>query len=129
MGESTDPIRRQVQRAVGGSDGDLVGGNEERVEELRADIDRTRSEMSETIDELQERLSPENIKQQAVESTREVTVARAQRVASTASETAKTAGSTLARFAKQNSLLAGLGGALLGWLVIRGLRGSDQDQD
>ena len=47
------------------------------VEQIKAEIEETRAGMSETIDEIQERLRPANLARQAGESIKEATVARA----------------------------------------------------
>jgi ElaB/YqjD/DUF883 family membrane-anchored ribosome-binding protein len=55
------------------------------VEQLKAEIEETRAGMSETIDEIQERLRPANLARQAGESIKEATVARAKDLAERAS--------------------------------------------
>ena len=55
------------------------------VEQIRAEIEETRAGMSETIDEIQERLRPANLARQAGESIKEATVARAKDLAERAS--------------------------------------------
>jgi hypothetical protein len=61
---------------------------EPEVEQIKADIEETRAGMSETIDEIQERLRPANIARQAGESIKEATVARAKDLAERASTVA-----------------------------------------
>ncbi|HEX2444782.1 MAG TPA: DUF3618 domain-containing protein [Vicinamibacterales bacterium] len=58
------------------------------VEQIKAEIEETRAGMSETIDEIQERLRPANLARQAGESIRDATVARAKDLAERASEVA-----------------------------------------
>lgn len=55
---------------------------------IREQIERTREDMSQTINELQERLSPQHLAQQARESVREATVGRVQELVASAGETA-----------------------------------------
>jgi ElaB/YqjD/DUF883 family membrane-anchored ribosome-binding protein len=70
--------------------------NEQSPEEIRADIEATRAEMGETIDAIQERLSPEQIK----ENVRQQTIGRAEEFTHEASERARETGSKIAEKAK-----------------------------
>ncbi len=47
------------------------------LDRTRAEIERTRADMGETVDAIQQRLSPENLKEQAMDRVRESTVGRA----------------------------------------------------
>jgi hypothetical protein len=58
---------------------------EPEVEQIKAEIEETRAGMSETIDEIQERLRPANLARQAGDSIKEATVARAKDFAERAS--------------------------------------------
>src|SRR4051812_21559582 len=55
---------------------------------LRADIEQTRSELSTTIDAIQEKLNPQNIVDQAKETVREATVGKVEHMVSNATDTA-----------------------------------------
>src|ERR671917_2654521 len=101
MSERADDVRRdpnplvdsvdgpEVVRSQIGPDPALGGGigggavvdeaEVERVEieRTRAEIERTRADMGETVDAIQQRLSPENLKEQAKDRVRETTVGRA----------------------------------------------------
>ena len=79
------------------------GGDE--VARTRTEIERTRAGMSETVDAIQERLSPQNLKEQA----------KVQ-----AKETARGAGSGLVERIKQNPVPAAMVGIGLGWLLMSG---------
>ncbi|HVI72547.1 MAG TPA: DUF3618 domain-containing protein [Pyrinomonadaceae bacterium] len=59
----------------------------EDPEQLRADIEDTRAEMSQTINEIQERLSPENVMDQVKEKVREATIGKVERVMNRVGET------------------------------------------
>jgi hypothetical protein len=50
----------------------------ESADQIRADIEHTREEMSHTIDALQERLDPQRIKEKAREKMQQATVGRAE---------------------------------------------------
>ena len=96
---------------------------------IREQIERTREDMSQTINELQERLSPQHLAQQARESVREATVGRVQQLVGSAGDTA----TQVARRAQEAAgpvveqvrerpvpvALAGLGVGLAWWLMRR----------
>jgi ElaB/YqjD/DUF883 family membrane-anchored ribosome-binding protein len=80
----------------------------DEIEVTRVEIERTRAGMSETVDAIQERLSPKNLKEQAKDRVKEATVGKAQE-----------AGSGIVDTIRQNSLLpAALAGIGLGWLLV-----------
>ncbi len=117
-GPLADPVGGpEDARAVGPDPvlGGGVGGGAEadEVEQTRAEIDRTRAGMSETVDAIQERLSPENLKEQAKDRVREATVGKAQE-----------AGSGIVETIRANPLPAALTGIGLGWLLVSARRQS-----
>jgi hypothetical protein len=59
---------------------------EEDAEQIRAEIEDTRAEMSQTINEIQERLSPEHLMGQVKETVREATIGKVERVMETIGE-------------------------------------------
>jgi ElaB/YqjD/DUF883 family membrane-anchored ribosome-binding protein len=79
----------------------------DEIEVTRGEIERTRAGMSETVDAIQERLSPENLKEQAKDRVKEATVGKAQE-----------AGSSIVDTIRQNPLPAALTGIGLGWLFV-----------
>ena len=79
----------------------------DEIEATRVEIERTRAGMSETVDAIQERLSPENLKEQAKDRVKEATVGKAQE-----------AGSGIVDTIRQNPLPAALTGIGLGWLFV-----------
>ena len=107
--------------------GDGSGG-EERPEEIRSDIEQTRAELSETIDAIQERLSPQHLKEQATSAVREATVGKAEEAVSSATDTARGAGAQMLETIKQNPLPAALTGIGIGWLVMKSRSGSSSSQ-
>lgn len=89
MGEATNKInttdwddepvtstQRDDSYTASGSDDDF----EEDTEQLRSDIEDTRAEMSQTINAIQERLSPEHLMGQVKETVREATIGKVERV-------------------------------------------------
>ena len=79
----------------------------DEIEITRVEIERTRAGMSETVDAIQERLSPENLKEQAKDRVKEATVGKAQE-----------AGSGIVDTIRQNPLPAALTVIGLGWLFV-----------
>ncbi len=97
------------------------GVNEERMEELREDIEHTRSDMHKTVSALQDKLSPSRVKSEIQDRVKEATVGRAKR----ATDRAREMGSTFVDVIRDNPIPAFLGGIGLGWLIVRGLSRGD----
>ena len=118
-GPVADPLTEPVGgpeevRPDPGLDPALAGGAEiDEVGMTRAEIERTRGNMSETVDAIQGRLSPENLKEQAKDRVREATLGKAQG-----------AGSTIVETIRANPLPAALTGIGLSWLFVSGRRRS-----
>jgi ElaB/YqjD/DUF883 family membrane-anchored ribosome-binding protein len=131
MGERTDQIRRDTDPLVdvvdgperveanlgpdpalgGGVGGGAVVDEDEatraEIERTRLEIEHTRADMSETVDAIQDRLSPESLKEQAKDRVKEATVGKAQE-----------AGSGIVGTIRANPLPAALTGIGLGWLLM-----------
>jgi ElaB/YqjD/DUF883 family membrane-anchored ribosome-binding protein len=90
----------------------------DRVEVTKIEIERTRADMSETVDAIQERLSPQNLKEQAKDRVKEATVGRAEQAMNDAGDKAKEAGSGVVGTIRSNPLPAALTGIGLGWLFV-----------
>lgn len=67
------------------------------TEQIRAGIEDTRAEMSQTINEIQERLSPEHLVGQVKETVREATIGRVEKVMETISEATEPARQAMGR--------------------------------
>lgn len=118
---------------------------DENTEQLRADIEDTRAEMSQTINEIQERLSPEHLMGQVKETVREATIGKVERVMERVGETLsgvtepaldaagragtviKDAGSSVADSVWRNPIPVALIGLGVGMLVMRNFRGSSYE--
>ena len=116
---------------------------DENTEQLRADIEDTRADMTQTINEIQERLSPEHLMDQAKEAVREATIGKVERVVGQFGETLsevteparqmagragnaiKEVGATVGNKIYQNPIPLALIGLGVGMLVMRSYRGSD----
>jgi len=96
---------------------------------IREQIERTREDMSQTINELQERLSPQHLAQQAKDSVREATVGRVQQLVGSAGDTAtqvarraQEAAGPVVEQVRERPMpvpLAGAGVGLVWWLMRR----------
>src|SRR5690349_20490570 len=127
MGQAADAMRDDNSYIDGSADddtrlasaaGDDTGSEDEtqETEEIRARIEETRAEMSGTIDAIQEKLSPDRLKEHAKEAVQEATVGRAEEFVRNAGETAKGFGSDMLETIKQNPLPTALAAIGLGSL-------------
>lgn len=87
------------------------------IERTRARIEETRAELGETIEAIKEKLSPEQLAEQAKEAVREATVGRAQQAVSGAMETARETATHAARAARQAASSAGEGTRNIGYAL------------
>jgi ElaB/YqjD/DUF883 family membrane-anchored ribosome-binding protein len=104
------------------------------TDEIRGEIERTRVEMSETIGEIQDRLRPDHLLQQAKDGVREAAVGKAKTIMSSASDTAYGAaqrargyGNHLAWYAKEHPIRMAVTAGVITWLCMRS-RGSSSEQ-
>ncbi len=79
--------------------------------DIEREIAHTRSEMSETIDAIEERFSPQYIKEQVKEQVK---------------ESAKGAGKNMIETIKENPVPAAIAGLSIGWLIMKGREESPQ---
>ena len=96
-----------------------------RTQEIRAEIEHTREEMSETIEAIQERLQPGNIVAGATERVRAAATEKVRNMADSASETARNAidrtremTGDFGEIGRQNAIPAVMIGAGVAWLII-----------
>ena len=142
MDSRTDEMNRDVKRRDEVEDrrADAVSLDPVTLKEttvIDAEIERTRAEMSRTVDEIQQRLSPENIKNQLLEQVRgqyeevkdtvmDATVGRAEDMIHTASDKIGEAGSTLVDTVRGNPIPYALIGIGTAWLMMN--RGSSSSK-
>ena len=106
MAEGPDEIRERVMRDQNPTSDEMdelkrrAQSNDE-VEATRAQIELTRLEMGETVDELQEKIEPEKLKEQA-----------------RAMDAARNAGSDFLESLRQNPVPVAVIGGLLGLLIL-----------
>ena len=97
------------------------GETQERIE---AEIAETREDLSRTIDEIEHRLNPRRLANQAAESIKDATIGRVEAMMDSASETAadlagrtRDTAASVAGHVRENPLPAALLGLGLGWLL------------
>lgn len=146
MGEATDKINTSnwnesdttaTESIASGADVDY----EEDAEQIRAEIEDTRADMSQTINEIQERLSPEHLMGQVKETVREATIGKVERVMETIGEvteparealgragtTIKEAGTSVGNSMWKNPIPLALIGLGVGMLWMKSRRGNGYD--
>ena len=94
--------------------------------EIRGEIERTRSEMSETIEEIQDRLRPDHLLQQAKDSVQEAAAGKVRNIMYTASEAAhmvadqtERTASQAARYIREHPVQTMLVAAGVTWWLMR----------
>jgi ElaB/YqjD/DUF883 family membrane-anchored ribosome-binding protein len=95
MGEATDKINTASWDETESTSTESIAS--EDTEQLRAEIEDTRAEMSQTINEIQERLSPDHLMGQVKETVREATIGKVERVMETIGEMAEPAREAMSR--------------------------------
>jgi ElaB/YqjD/DUF883 family membrane-anchored ribosome-binding protein len=98
------------------------------AERIKDEIERTRANMSGTIDEIQDRLNPNNLMQQAKDSVKDATVSKVKDAVNTASGAAnramgnaQTSANRAVSSARQNPVPAALVASGVVWLVSRSM--------
>ncbi len=98
-------------------------------EEIRAEIERKRSQMTEKIDTIQDRLSPDNLKLQAQTMVQDIIQESTDAILDFARTGSKQAGRTLVDTIKANPLPSAVIGVGLGWLAMNMMKSQgDQGQ-
>jgi ElaB/YqjD/DUF883 family membrane-anchored ribosome-binding protein len=97
-----------------------VARDELSPEEIRSDMKQTREEMAETINEIQNRLSAENLKNQAKEMVRDATIGRVEEMSYRVNRKARGITANVVETVKDNPVPAALVGIGLGWLMMKG---------
>lgn len=135
---STPPVPGEVPEATSARGADYVvestaapdeSRRDQSTAEIRENIEDTRARMGSTIDAIQEKLSPQNLMQQAKDTAREATIGKAQEMASNVADTAKETSSTLMDTIRQNPVPVALTAIGLGWLLIGARREASNRRD
>ncbi len=130
-GVGTGPSVNRIGAGTGapGSTAAAASPTSDDPEVIKQQIERTREDMSDTLNELQQRLSPQHLAEQAKASVREATVGRVQHFMGSAGDTAtevagraQVAAGTAVEQVREHPLpvaLAGAGAGLVWWLMRR----------
>ena len=110
-----------------------INTSHSETDEIRGEIERTRVEMSETIGEIQDRLRPDHLLQQARDGMKEAAVGKAKTIMSSASESAyrgaqraRGYGNHLAWYAKEHPIRMAITAGVVTWLCMRNRSSSEQ---
>jgi ElaB/YqjD/DUF883 family membrane-anchored ribosome-binding protein len=131
MGEAADEVRYNDRPDPNSYDQGAPVDETDDTAEIRSHIEQTRADMSETIEAIQERLNPQNIKEQAREQVREqyeeikatvrdATIGKAEAMVRNAGDTVNEARHTMMDTIRENPIPAALVGIGLGWLIMNG---------
>jgi hypothetical protein len=98
-------------------------------EVIRTQIEETRAQMSETVDAIQERLSPSRLTQEAKDKIKEATKRKVDEMAYKAKYKANNWRHGLVETIKENPVPAALAGIGLGWLLMKGTSRRSTDEE
>jgi len=137
MGQGSDALRRDdddirsydPSSDVNRTADEATVDDDTSTAEIRANIEQTRADMSETIEAIQERLNPQHLTEQVKEqvkeqfedakaTVREATIGKAEDMVRTAGDTVSEARYTLMEAIRQNPIPAAMIGIGLGWLLM-----------
>lgn len=107
----------------------MIGSGDREPEAIRADIDKTRRRMSRTVEEIEEKFSPEHMKAIAKSTLKEQTVGRAGRMAKRAREGVMGMRSNMYEVIRENPLPAALVGLGLSWLIAESFTSSGRGME
>jgi len=111
------------------SDSKQEDGDELSSGEIRADIDQTRASVGDKIDQLQARLDPNRLKQQAQETVQEMITDTTSSMTEYVRAHKDEMVNSLADAARRNPLPTALIGLGLGWLILESMGGNKQSDN
>lgn len=117
MVSSTDELNRRPRTIAARNDAD-------DPEVIRTQIEQTRANMSQTIEQIQGKLSPDHIRQQTKEAIREATIGKVEEMTDKAEREVRNWRTKVTRAVKENPVPAALIGIGVGWLIV-----SDSSKD
>lgn len=85
---------------------------------IRAEIEKTRERLEDTVEALGAQLNPSNLKRRVKDSVREATIGRVQHMATNTRERITETGRGLAQTVRDNPLPAAMAAAGIGWLLL-----------
>ena len=103
----------EFARAVGRND-----DQERSTSAIRAEIEKTRERLGETVEALGAQLNPSHLKQRVKDSVREATIGKVQDMANNTRERIAGTGRGLAQTIRENPLPAAMAAAGIGWLLL-----------
>lgn len=95
---------------------------------IRAEISETRERMSQTLDELGERLNPQTLKENVKDSIREATIGRVSHMAQNAAERVSRTTSGVTDSIRDNPIPAAMVAIGLGWMFFNNRSSSNEDR-
>jgi hypothetical protein len=137
MDDTTRGVGDERTRGIGEGPATNYAADEgRRTREIRAEIEQTREDMSETIDAIQEKLRPGNIVNEAKERVKSATTERVRQMADSAGETAqqayeqtRQAAGDLVEGARSNAVPAAMIGVGVAWLLVERFRQNNRRAD
>lgn len=120
MADRNDDLRTSYDARNTGEFSSLPSSDDPAA--IRAEIDETRSRMSETLDEIGERLNPNVVKERVKDSIREATIGRVEHMARKTANRMNDTRLTMMETVRQNPIPAALVGVGLAWLIVNGGR-------
>ena len=106
MGATTSDVNEQPERS-------------DESERIRRDMAQTRVQMGRTLNELQDRLNPDTLKQQAKDAAYDATIGRVGNMVQNAGESIRQTGNGFVQSIKDNPLPAAIAVLSVGWLFSR----------
>jgi ElaB/YqjD/DUF883 family membrane-anchored ribosome-binding protein len=99
-------------------------GRTQSTDEIRADIERTRERLGDTVEALGAQLNPSHLKQRVKDSVHEATIGRVKNMASNARDKAEESGRGLLETLRDNPIPAAMIAGGIGWLLFNKRRTS-----
>lgn len=124
MTEMNDDLEARTRPASHRYDSDLQ--NDPKA--IRAEAESTRARMSDTLDEIGERLNPNVMKEKVKESIREATIGRVETMARNAADRVNDTSRSIVDTIRENPVPAVLVGVGLAWLVFGSGRNESRDR-
>jgi hypothetical protein len=127
-GYASEPQYRSGESADTAPD-DGLGESAARAREIRSEIDRTRDDIGETIDAIQDRLSPRNVVSRAAGNVREATIGKVREMAHNVQDRMPAfgdddhySGGGFVERIRENPVPAAIAAASLAWIAFSGRR-------
>ena len=113
MQPTTNEVEVQLDAAY-----EVNGDHSSETDVMRAEIESTRMRMSDTLDEIGDRLNPQTIKDNVKDSIREATVGRVSHMARNATESVQRGTSGITNAVRENPIPAAMIALGIGWMFF-----------